>query len=361
MKQNLKVLQIIDSLTPGGAEMMAVNITNALAADGVVSYLCATRKEGDLKLKIATDVGYLFLNKKRTIDLKAIRKLYCYIKQHQINIIHAHSSSYFMGFLMKLLNPKLRLIWHDHFGMSENLYLRKKFPLVFISHYFSGVICVNSLLLNWNKKQLKSKRIVYFQNFANFDSNEKVKTNLRGVEGKRIVCLANLRPQKDHLNLLKAFTLINSKNKDWTLHLVGMDLLDKYSTAIKTYINTAKLQKHVFLYGSCSDTQHILEQSTIGVLASNSEGFPVALLEYGLCKLPIVLTNVGECNKVISNNRTGIVVPKENESELAKALLVLIKNKKLRELFGEQFYEIVNDNYSKEGYIKYLRLIYEHE
>lgn len=42
----MKVLQLIDSLSVGGAERVAVNLANGLAEAGVQSYLCATRQEG---------------------------------------------------------------------------------------------------------------------------------------------------------------------------------------------------------------------------------------------------------------------------------------------------------------------------
>ncbi|SNR75749.1 Glycosyltransferase involved in cell wall bisynthesis [Lutibacter agarilyticus] len=358
MKQHLKIIQLIDSLTPGGAEMMAVNIANALAEEGMQSHICATRLEGDLKLKIAANVGYLFLNKKRTIDFKAIRQLRIYIKQHQITIIHAHSSSYFLGFIMKLLNPKLRLIWHDHFGMSEALDPRPKFPLVWISRFFNATISVNTLLLEWNQHYLKVAKNVYLQNFANFNPQEIKQTELKGDEGKRIVCLANLRPQKDHLNLLKAFCIVQKVRSDWTLHLVGMDFLDAYSEKIKAYIKEHGLVNHVFLYGSCSDTSNVLAQATIGVLASSSEGLPVALLEYGLMQLPVVTTNVGECGKVIFNEQNGLVVIKENEFVVAEALEVLIKDESKRNIFGTELYEHIKVHYSKEAYTQQLIGIY---
>lgn len=358
MNNNLKVIQLIDSLAPGGAEMMAVNIANALEEDGIQSHICTTRKEGDLKFKIAKNVGYLFLDKKRIIDLQAIRKLNRYLKKHQITIVHAHSSSYFMGFLMKLLNPKRRLIWHDHFGLSESLHKRQTFPLVWISSFFDVVLVVNSLLFEWNKKYLKTDNIYFIQNFASFNNDKSAQTILKGENETRIVCLANLRPQKDHINLLKAFSLIHAKYKNWTLHLVGLNVLDEYANKIIRQINEQHLANHVFLYGTCSDIQHILSQATIGVLASNSEGLPVALLEYGLAKLPVVVTDVGECSKVVTNQESGFIVPKSDEVALSMAITKLIENKSVRVAFGTEFFKQIKTNYSKEAYIKQLIYIY---
>jgi len=359
MNNKLKVIQLIDSLNAGGAEMMAVNIANELANEnGIVSYLCTTRLEGILKDKLSPRVQYLFLNKKSRLDFRAIKKLNKFINVHQITTIHAHSSSYFMGFLMRLLNPELSLIWHNHYGNSKNLPFQKKIPLQLISKFFAAIISVNKILNEWALNYLKVPRSFYVPNFASFNEHEAPVTLLKGLKDKRMLCLANLRPEKDHLNLLKAFKIVHEKYSDWTLHLVGMDLLDKYSKMLKDYLKSNELNNHVFLYGSCKDTSFILTQTSIGVLSSKSEGLPVALLEYGLAKLPVVVTDVGECAKVVIHERSGMVVVPQNEEELAKAIEVLILNKNLRTVLSTDLYETIEMNYSKSNFIQSLISIY---
>ena len=71
MNKKIKVLQLIDSLQVGGAEVLAVNIANTLSKQRIVSHLCATRKEGPLKENIEPAVGYLFLERKKTVDIKS--------------------------------------------------------------------------------------------------------------------------------------------------------------------------------------------------------------------------------------------------------------------------------------------------
>ncbi|VAW22805.1 Alpha-1,4-N-acetylgalactosamine transferase PglH [hydrothermal vent metagenome] len=358
MKNKVKVIQLIDSLNPGGAEMMAVNIANGLADKGVQSHICVTRLEGSLKSKIASSVGYLFLNKKNILDLKALKKLNKYIRENKIGIIHAHSSSYFFAFLIKIRIPKVKIIWHDHYGYSENLLNRSKFPLNLISNSFYAIISVNNLLEQWSKRYLKTKNVYFIPNFASLGMNIPKITFLSGKEGKKIVCLANLRPQKDHLNLLRAFEIVHKQYLDWTLHLVGLDLKDTYSTKIKNFITEKKLVNSVFLYNSCADTAHILAQATIGVLASKSEGLPVSLLEYGLVKLPVVITNVGDCNKVVQNKVNGLLVEPTNDEKLAGAIIKLIANSELRMNLGANLCENVRRNFSKENYISKLINIY---
>lgn len=64
------VIQIIDSLNVGGAEVLAVNIANGLSEQKIDSHLCATRNEGALKENLHSDVGYVFLNRKKPLILK---------------------------------------------------------------------------------------------------------------------------------------------------------------------------------------------------------------------------------------------------------------------------------------------------
>ena len=115
------VIQIIDSLNTGGAEVLAVNIANGLYKKGINSHLCTTRKEGLLLNNIYEGVGYLFLNKKKVFDFNAIIKLKNYLTKNNIKIIHAHSTSVFFAFFIKIISPGIKIIWHDHYGKSEEL------------------------------------------------------------------------------------------------------------------------------------------------------------------------------------------------------------------------------------------------
>ena len=341
--------------------MMAANIANGLAELDVVSHIGVTRKEGDLKEKIAPNVSYVFLNKKYTLDIIALKRLITYVKKHQINLIHAHSSSYFMAYLVTLFCPKVRLIWHDHYGNSEQVADRSLFPLKLISRRFKAILSVNKKLADWARLNLKAPQVIYLSNFAVLTKTSNDIIFLKGITGKRIVCLANLRPQKDHLNLLEAFTKIKQCHPKWSLHLVGMDFNDAYASQINSFILANDLNNHVFLYGSTKNVTEVLQQATIGVLASNSEGLPVALLEYGLAKLPVVVTNVGECSSVVKHQQCGLVVAAENSNELANALQFLIENAHKRDAWGVALQQRIQQNYSQEVYMNKLVEIYKDE
>lgn len=354
----MKVLQLIDSLQPGGAERVAINMANALISQIEGSYLCSTRDEGILQNSISNEVKYLFLKKKSVLDIKAILKLVIFVKKEKIDIIHAHSSSFFLATIIVFFNRNVKLVWHDHYGNSDFLENRRFKILRYCSQYFNHVVCVNRQLESWAKRNLKTNNISYLPNVAVLKQN-KSETNLKGGVDKRIICLANLRPQKDHIMLINAFKIVVGKHQNWTLHLVGKDFNDTYSTSIKTFILNEELDDHIFIYGGKSDIVNILSQSSIGVLSSKSEGLPIALLEYGLSRLPPVVTNVGECSAIIENNLNGLLVAPNNPDELSKALLTLIENEDLRVTIATRFYDDVKNKYSQGSQIKTLLKIYK--
>lgn len=352
------VLQLIDSLAIGGAERMSVNLANTLSKKGVGSFLCATRKGGDLEAMVASEVSCLILGKRAPVDLKALWRLAGFVRKNQIDIIHAHSSSFFTAILVKLLTG-VRVVWHDHYGNAELLDKRPIKSLRYASVLFDYVVSVNETLAKWSRKHLliSKNRIAYLPNFAELTPTH-TNPQLPGEPAKRIVCLANLREQKDHMTLLRAFNTFHKQHPDWHLLLVGEDRNDAYSASLKAYIAKEGLKDVVHILGSCSDSADILLASTIGVLSSVSEGLPVALLEYGLAKLPVVCTDVGQCSEVLDHGRYGVLVPPSVPDALADALAALASSQVQREVYAVRFCNYVKKHYGKDAVIGDVMKLY---
>jgi len=347
----MRILQIIDSLEIGGAEKMAVNYANSLATRVDFSGLVATRAEGNLKSQLHASVSYLFLNKKSTIDFAAISRLTKYCKENQVGYLHPHSSSYFTALLVKFIYPKVKIIWHDHNGLSEFISSEKSVVLKFASFFFKGIIVVNFKLKAWAEKELNCKQVLYLPNFTAIDTASNPETVLKGLAGKRILCLANLRDQKNHFLLLNVAEKLKESHSDWTFHLVGKDFENGYSAKVKLQIEAKNLKDTVFIYGSKNDVNNIIKQCDIAILTSKSEGLPIALIEYGLAKKPVVTTNVGEIPLIIKDSINGFIVD-VNEPELFyQKLIHYIADENLRIKMGSALYQTIIENNSEEGVV----------
>jgi glycosyltransferase involved in cell wall biosynthesis len=352
----MRVVQIVDSLEIGGAERMAVNYANALSQRIAFSGLVATRKEGGLHGKVSSKVHYLFLQRTSKIDWGAILRLRSYCKRNQIEWLHPHSSSYFIAVLVKLTMPRLRIVWHDHNGLSEFLHTKKWMALRLASFFFSGIISVNYQLTDWAIKTLNCKRVIYLPNFTVTETDASVQTTLQGESGKRILCLANLREQKNHFMLLDVAKKMLQSHPEWSFHLVGKDFEDDYSRRLKQIIQSEGLS-NVYLYGSRNDTVHIISQSDIAILTSKSEGLPVSLLELGLYGKPVVMTAVGEIPMIVADGQNGFVT-EPSAGPFYESLVKLVDDAPLRARFGKALHETIGTHHSETAIIgQYLKWI----
>ena len=342
----MRIVQVIDSLEVGGAEKMAVNYANALLNNIEFSGLVATRAEGNLKSELDEKVSYLFLNRKRIIDFVAVLRLRKYCKENNIDFIQAHGTSYFIAILVKFVYPKVKIVWHEHFGARHTEDINKNTLLLFCSYFFKGIVVVNKSLEEWCKLNVRCNNITLLNNFT-LNKVEVPCTILKGFEGKKIVCIANLKYPKNHSFLVEIANKILKKYPDWSFHLIGKDFLDDYSNQLKAQIRDYKLNNSVFIYGSKNDVFHILKQSDIAILTSISEGLPVSVIEYGLMKKPVVLTKVGEIPFIIKDGIEGFLVDVNDVDLFYEKLINYIQEEDLRTQMGNALYQTIIDKHSE--------------
>ena len=348
----MRVVQIIDSLQPGGAERMAVNYANALAETIEFSGLVATRQEGGLKLAIADNVCYEYLARKSAFDLLALLRLRKYCRKHRVGIVHAHGTSFFIAVMLKLLLPKLKLVWHEHNGDRVNQKVTQNRLLSIESRWFDGVIVVNTALADWSRRELITGNIIYLPNFSVTDHHDQNETALHGIEGKRVLLLANLRHPKNHQFAVQAAAQLRGQFPEWTYHFVGRDFNDAYASDLKKLIAEKQLESVVFIYGLRLDIHNIISQSEICLLTSSYEGLPVALIEYGMLAKAVIVTAVGEMPYMVKNDSNGFVVAVDDVAALADRLQTLMRDQSLREEFATALHTQTGSIYSKDVVIR---------
>ena len=355
MENNFKILQIVDSLEIGGTERMSANIYNTLTANGIENYLVVSRKVGPIYNFITEKSNVLFLDKKSVLDFFAFYRLFKLIRAIKPSIIHVHQTSIYWAFILKLLSPRIILIWHDHWGFSDLLKDSDRKVIQFFSFLLDGVVCVNDKIRDWNIQNLKVKQlhIVYIPNFP------LVQVNQRGQNDIPILlCLANIRNQKDHLNLIEACALLKTEKINFKLFLAG-SLEDKnWVEKVRRSVASSNLNEEIVFLGSVINISELLSKADVGVLSSISEGLPVALLEYGFAGLPVVCTDVGQCREVLGDGDYGWVVPSKSPAALASAIKEALFNRELANKKAIGFKKNINKNYGEGVFIeRYFDLV----
>lgn len=355
----MRILQLIDSLATGGAERMAINYANELLKypQIEISCLCATRAEGNLKLEINKEVDYFFLKRKSIFDIMAFFRLRNFILRNRIDIVQAHGTSFFLGTLVRISLPELKLIWHNHYGNSINLNRGKFSVLKWASRYFTCIFSVNKNLVDWAKIHLHHDKVHFLRNFVVPVYKENLDFNIAGNTEARIVCTANLRPEKGHVLLLKAFADVTKKIPRATLHLFGKNFNDIYSQKLLQMIRHHQFASNIFYYGEVMGLPYILPRFDIGVLASSSEGLPLALLEYGMAGLPVVATKVGEVEEVIKDN--GICIETDDAESLTKGILAYLNDSNYARNMGTSLNKNISSIFSVSQIMPSIIKIYE--
>lgn len=354
------ILNLVDTLNIGGTERVAVNIVNRLSQVSRRSYLCTTRKEGPLADLVLPEVGRLSLNRSRTVQWSAIRRLVDYIRQHEIGVLHAHGSSIVTANLASRFAPYPKIVWHDHFGTNE----RKERPVWLyrtLMRRVGGIVAVSQPLADWSRERLgfRQDRIWWLPNFVDTPDSVSMLEDLPGQKGRRIVCVANVRPVKDHMTLIRAMEIVVKQNPDAHLLLVGSHPDPDYLLLIEREIQRLGLPQSVTLLGTRQDVPDLLLACDIGVLSSINEGLPVSLLEYGAASLPVVATRVGQCGAVLDDGRAGVLVPASDSDQLGAAINSLLGDDMKRESLGRAFASRVREHYSAESVMKQLLEIYD--
>lgn len=356
----LAVMHIIDTLTAAGAERVAVNIVNHLPRDRFTPYLCTTRADGPLDALVAPAVIRLRLQRKSRFDVHAVAQLRQFVLAHKIRILHVHSSSLFIA-RMAAFGLGIPIVWHAHYGRyasEDQRALRYRAATLGIE----GIITVSKELADWSVRRLSvpATSIWYVPNPVSCDEPQAPKPpDLPGAKGQRVVCVANFRPEKDHLTLIHALAKVVRIVPEAHLLLVGQTNNSEYRRRLESEISSLRLQKNVSFLGSRNDISDILRACDIGVLSSASEGLPMALLEYGAARLPAIATTVGQCGDVLDHGGAGILVPPGAVGQLSDALVSLLQSPAKRSSLSASFHARITQRFDATAVGRQISDIYD--
>jgi glycosyltransferase involved in cell wall biosynthesis len=355
----LRVMHLIDTLEAGGAERVAVNLANLLAAEGHDVSLCATRREGPLSSAIVSAVRRVCLRRSHSADLGALRHLVAHNQAHRVEILHAHSTSVFLASVAAAFPPYPAVIWHDHYG-SGGIRERSAWIYRAAMRTVAAVIAVNEMLRDWaiHRLRVPEDRVWYVPNFVCSSPANPIR-DLPGTAGFRLVSVANFRPQKDHLVLIAALAAIVRAEPRAHLLLVGASTDRAYLARIQEALRVHGVVEHVTILGERRDVAAILHGCDVAVLSSRSEGLPLAVLEYGAAGRAVVATNVGQVGEVLDGGRAGRLVAPGSPDDLAAAILALLGSPAERDALGQRLMERVAANYRAGSAIRRETTIYE--
>jgi glycosyltransferase involved in cell wall biosynthesis len=147
-----------------------------------------------------------------------------------------------------------------------------------------------------------------------------------------LVQTAVLRPQKAIEVMLAAMAVLRVRHPAARLLVVGPgDPEPLHAEALRLGVADV-----VTFLGPRDDIVDILAAADVGVLSSDFEGMPLAVLEYMAAGLPVVATDVGGLPQLIDDGETGFLVPRRDPQALAQRLGMLLEDSSLAARMGER-------------------------
>lgn len=228
-----------------------------------------------------------------------------FIKGDAVLIKERHSSGY------QAFKQQIKLSFLTRIKSRFNSWIATKYDYI--------------VVLNEDEKQyISSNNVVVIPN--PIDLSELVANN----EAKQVVAAGRLSPIKGFNKLIDAWALIHAAKPDWHLHIYGEDYLET-KQHLQHQIDILGLKDSVELKGSVPNIPMVMSNYSIYAMTSESECFPMVLLEALSVGLPIVSFDCpnGPRN-IIINGEDGILVSLDNIRELALTMLSLMDNLPMR-------------------------------
>ena len=362
INKKIKVLEVINSLKIGGAELLLRNFVieakknNQYTVD--VCTLYATNDAKNIEEIKKKNVRIWSLDLKNKYTLSSVGKLKKIIERENYDIVHVHlfPASAFVALSSLFLPNNIRYIFTEHSTFNRRRTI-KIFKIVdgFIYNRYSKIICsskqVQNSLIKWIPKNKEKTEVIH--NGTPIHSKSYSHQLIKKYD---ILFVGRLVHQKGIRFLLEAISILQNKYKKYIkAAVVGGGPLEK---ELKKMCEELKINDSVEFLGIRRDIDQLMKSSKLFVLPSCWEGFGIVLIEAMKNRLPIVATNIGGIPEIITDGNEGILIPKANSEILAESINKVLEDEKLRSKLIQNAYRKVQKKYSIERYTISLLNLY---
>lgn len=175
---------------------------------------------------------------------------------------------------------------------------------------------------------------------------------------KRVIAVGRLDYQKGFDRLIEAWALVqqNEAFRDWRLDIFGQG---EWREMLEQMICERGLQQTARINAPSKQIGAEYAASSLLVMSSNYEGFPMVMIEAMACGLPVVAFEF-KCGPkdIINNHHNGIRVEEGNISALADAMMELMQNSELRKRMSLEARK-VTETYSEERVMRRWVTLFE--
>jgi len=362
----MKVLHLISSSGFFGADNMLIELAKELRHSafspiiGVFNNLHSPHlevaheaKQHDLPVEVFPCNGRL--------DLNAIFQIKRFLGKQNIDIIHSHGYKANLYALAACVGTNFGRVstCHNWLGDDPKMKLYAGLDKFFLNRFDRVVAVSDSVKQEILNHKISANKVlsVYngidIQKFNNQENSDRIRREFGIHKGCKVIgTVGRLSEEKGHINLVNAAKNILQKCPKLVFLMVGDGPMRQHLEAQARQL-AERIQaksgngKPPFIFaGVRRNMPDIYGSMDIFVLASLTEGLPMALLEAMAAKRPVVATEVGAVPRVIEDGRSGLLVPPDNADALAEAIIRLLTDPQEAHDLAQRGHERVKKEFS---------------
>jgi len=376
----IKIVEMIDSSFLGGGQINLLSLASSLDKSLFEVIVCSG--EGGALVEAVKNRGitHIPISIAKRFNRKTVAEIVNILSEHNVDVLHTHGGvAGFYGRWAARKN-KIPVIVHTlhgiHYLHYRNFVL--KFVYVLLEKWFSRFtdaviyVCDSDKVLGKKYGLVPERKSVVIRNGVDILTFKKPREKLTeeldwgeelGIDLSQPIVgtVARLHRQKGIPYLLEAARLLVQETPGIQFLIIGGG---PWKDRLMEQKNRLGLETAVHFLGERKDIPQLLSLFDVVVLPSLWEGLPYSLLEAGAIGKPVVATDVDGVKEIITDGKTGILVPPKSPESLAEALRQLIENKDLANRLGAALREDIQKKHSLLPMIEgvqnlYLRLFRE--
>lgn len=376
-RRPLKVLTLVGGIY-GGGETLARQIAMNLDRSRFESSFCLSRWEQQSVYERARQeldeagVKFLGVGRKSRFELLPWASLVRHARRQRIDIFHTHllGSNLWGGVLAPLAGVPVQVA-HEHSWSFEGQRTRRFLDRQ-VARRADAVVAVSTedRRKMHEVEGIPLERLRLVPNGIPTPPPPDPAVDLRaelGIEPDRpvVAVVATLRPEKALDVLIQAMVPLARRLPGVQLLLAGgiasLDAggPDPARRELEALARRLGVGGQVRMLGYRTDVANVLAAADVGVLSSDSEGSPLAVMEYMAAGKPVVAPRVGGIPDLVEDGVTGILVERRDPEALAAGVAAVLGDPARAEKMGRAGRERRQRDFSIENTVRRVEELYE--
>jgi len=356
----MKILQLCSARQLGGGENHLADLANGLAHRGhdvFAALIPASPLFAELSSVPKQNIVELAM--RNSLNVASALKLARFVRQNQIEIIHAHVARDYPLAALAAQRAGARLVLTRHvlFSLSRihRLTLRRT----------SRVIAVSRAVAEGLQAQriFEPEKIVCIHNGIDVDRFDREGKHHREPETGdklRVGMVGHLAPIKGQEDFLRAAAIVCGARDGVEFIIAGEDKTrnGEHRRRLEFLIAELGVKQRVSLVGWIEDVAALLPTFDLFVSPARSEPFGLSIVEAMAARVPVVATMSEGAREIVEDDQTGRLVPIGDVAALAKAIGELLADPEERERLSRNARRAARERFSLDRMLEATEQVY---